>query len=324
MAGGEHRHRQLGHVRRDGPQLLPLRRPEAEGPAAVDPLGQQHGVRHQPDGRTAGSRRRPRTRARGPASGRRSPSRSTAVHGRDDGRPRSAAPHSGERWPLLQKIMGDEVYAARYRTISLRRCRARSSSRRSRGARASCTRWWRPMSAGRRASGRRTRRSAHPRRSRRRWTARRAVRARAQAPGRYSRGAGEIDGATVYLPTRCGRSRLFSLQTYSSSSSSAVSWNSWSPSTAVIHLGIVDRDLDVQSAKAGAAMRSVTVIASECGWPASSSQVLSLNPTVRTTSVSPSQRPVEYPSTSAVGPSRGRARQGRFAGRWSASCTAPR
>ncbi len=109
MAGGEHRDRQLGHLRRDGPQLLPLRRPEAEGPAAVDPVGQQHGVRHQPDGRTAGSRRRPRSRApppggapggrcRPPGRSRFGPGatrparRTTAVHGRDDGRPRSAAP----------------------------------------------------------------------------------------------------------------------------------------------------------------------------------------------------------------------------------------
>ena len=43
-------------------------------------------------------------------------------------------------------------------------------------------------------------------------------------------------------------------------------------------------------------MRSVTFISAECGMPAASIQVMSFWPTVSTTSVSPSQWPIESPS----------------------------
>src|SRR5882762_2810841 len=41
--------------------------------------------------------------------------------------------------------------------------------------------------------------------------------------------------------------------------------------------------------------RSTTCSSSVCGWPSLSSQVLSLNPTESTTSVSPSHLPIESP-----------------------------
>ena len=60
-------------------------------------------------------------------------------------------------------------------------------------------------------------------------------------------------------------------------------------------LGIVDRDLvgDVFLVGAGEALHRMHGVAG--GWPTVSSPVLSLNPTVSTTSVSPSHLPMEFP-----------------------------
>jgi hypothetical protein len=53
VAGGQQRDRELGHVRRDRPQLLPLRPPHGE--AHMDPVGPQPVDERQP--RNHGQRR---------------------------------------------------------------------------------------------------------------------------------------------------------------------------------------------------------------------------------------------------------------------------
>src|SRR4030095_5167272 len=102
--------------------------------------------------------------------------------------------------------------------------------------------------------------------------------------------------AIGYFPIKCGRSRSFSRQTYSTRSvSTTMFWWSLTVHGAVYALGSSTVNSISSRPKFTLLKRSVILALSVTGLPFRSSHCASLNPVVCTTSVSPSHFPVEKP-----------------------------